>query len=292
MSQAEDLTAINDYFNRTAGKTPAAKTMKESWTAWYNSLSTWQKTMTDSVLLEAKSRRTAFNAANLTPEDPTTSERTMTPAEKAYWVNYPTVDTTGMTADEAQKAIWTPKKGLEEYTGAVNKPTLRVGSKGEAVKQWQTILGLAPDGIFGQGTYAATKVWQGKHAIKADGVVGMATWTAAAAGTSTPDTSGGILTGLKNLITPPSGPVKLTRHALGYIPPTVIKSMQPTGKVTPPPSAAPSTAPTAPVVQTASMIPAAFAKLPTWAKAVLGIFTVGGLAYGMKYSAEHRRNYR
>lgn len=287
MSQAEDLSAINDFFNRTAGKTPAAKTAKESWSSWFNNLSTWEKTMTDSVLLEAKSRRTAFNAANLDPEDPTTSEASMTPAEKAYWVNYPTVNTTGMTAEQAQKAVWTPQKGKETYSAAVNKPTLRVGSKGEAVKEWQTILGVNADGIFGQGTFAATKVWQGKHAIKVDGVVGTASWTAAAASTSTPITSGGILSGLKNLVAPETGPVKLTTSALGITPPKVIKSMQPTAKVTAPP-----VTPEAPVVQTASMIPATFAKLPTWAKALLGIFTVGGLMYGMKYSAERQRNSR
>lgn len=58
--------------------------------------------------------------------------------------------------------------------------TIRLGDRGEAVKVWQAIIGLAPaDGIFGAATDAATRAWQSKAGLVADGVVGPKTWEAA-----------------------------------------------------------------------------------------------------------------
>jgi len=57
--------------------------------------------------------------------------------------------------------------------------TLRQGSKGEIVKEWQRIIGVDDDGIFGSNTLAATKAWQASKKLVADGVVGPATWSAA-----------------------------------------------------------------------------------------------------------------
>ena len=57
-------------------------------------------------------------------------------------------------------------------------PTLRQGSSGEAVVQWQKILGVTADGKFGPATYAATVAFQKKNGLTPDGIVGPMTWTA------------------------------------------------------------------------------------------------------------------
>jgi putative chitinase len=54
---------------------------------------------------------------------------------------------------------------------------LKVGSSGEDVKKLQSLLGLTPDGIFGNGTSLAVKGWQSTHGLVADGVVGDGTWS-------------------------------------------------------------------------------------------------------------------
>jgi len=53
---------------------------------------------------------------------------------------------------------------------------LKNGSKGEEVKQLQTLLGLTADGIFGNGTEAKVKEWQSANGLTADGIVGPGTW--------------------------------------------------------------------------------------------------------------------
>lgn len=59
-----------------------------------------------------------------------------------------------------------------------NMKTIKKGSKGNAVKVWQIIIGVAADGIFGSGTESATKIWQSKHGLAADGIVGKMSWKA------------------------------------------------------------------------------------------------------------------
>lgn len=59
-----------------------------------------------------------------------------------------------------------------------NMKTIKKGSKGNAVKVWQIIIGAAADGIFGSGTESATKTWQSKHGLAADGIVGAKSWKA------------------------------------------------------------------------------------------------------------------
>ena len=53
---------------------------------------------------------------------------------------------------------------------------LKNGSKGEEVKQLQTLLGLSADGVFGAGTEAKVKEWQAANGLTADGIVGDGTW--------------------------------------------------------------------------------------------------------------------
>lgn len=65
-------------------------------------------------------------------------------------------------------------QNTEDY----NMKTIKKGSKGNAVKVWQIIIGAATDGIFGSGTESATKTWQSKHGLAADGIVGKMSWKA------------------------------------------------------------------------------------------------------------------
>ena len=66
--------------------------------------------------------------------------------------------------------------------GAPTMPTLRRGASGDAVRNWQDIIGVTADGAFGPATEAATKAWQAAHGLTADGVVGPATWRTAGVG--------------------------------------------------------------------------------------------------------------
>lgn len=49
----------------------------------------------------------------------------------------------------------------------------------EAIKKWQGIIGVKPDGIFGYNTDIATRSWQAGHGLTVDGVVGPNTWASA-----------------------------------------------------------------------------------------------------------------
>ena len=60
----------------------------------------------------------------------------------------------------------------EEY----DMKTIKKGSTGKAVKVWQIIVGVSPDGDFGEKTEQATKIFQKAHSLTADGVVGNKTW--------------------------------------------------------------------------------------------------------------------
>lgn len=53
---------------------------------------------------------------------------------------------------------------------------LRLGSKGDAVKLVQAVVGATPDGDFGSATDRLVKAWQTKNGLLADGVVGPVTW--------------------------------------------------------------------------------------------------------------------
>ena len=57
-------------------------------------------------------------------------------------------------------------------------PIIQKGSKGQAVKVWQTIVGSPADGDFGPNTEKATKNFQKSKNISMDGIVGHDTWTA------------------------------------------------------------------------------------------------------------------
>jgi putative chitinase len=50
--------------------------------------------------------------------------------------------------------------------------TLRIGSRGDAVKQMQRKLGIAADGVFGPNTAKTVMAWQAKNGLAADGILG------------------------------------------------------------------------------------------------------------------------
>ncbi len=61
------------------------------------------------------------------------------------------------------------------------RPTLRRPATGELVKEVQTKVGVAADGIFGPLTEAAVRRFQREKGLVADGIVGPQTWSALSA---------------------------------------------------------------------------------------------------------------
>lgn len=74
----------------------------------------------------------------------------------------------------ASTATPAQNQNTEDY----NMKTIKKGSKGNAVKVWQIIIGATADGNFGSGTERMTKTWQGNHGLTADGIVGAKSWKA------------------------------------------------------------------------------------------------------------------
>lgn len=69
--------------------------------------------------------------------------------------------------------IVVPEKGSKTVAAPAGKsPWLQRGSKGEAVKEVQRIVGATPDGDFGRKTEAAVKEWQAEHDLHVDGIWG------------------------------------------------------------------------------------------------------------------------
>ena len=58
----------------------------------------------------------------------------------------------------------------------MSRPTIKIGSRGEDVRQLQRILNLVDDGIFGELTKEAVIVFQKAHNLTPDGIVGKLTW--------------------------------------------------------------------------------------------------------------------
>ena len=97
------------------------------------------------------------------------------------------VNTNGTGIDVASAATsWTPEPAKPASTAPTTSviqakvsPTLKLGSKGDDVKNLQKLLNnngynLVVDGLFGRGTLAAVKDYQVKNSLNADGVVGPA----------------------------------------------------------------------------------------------------------------------
>jgi putative chitinase len=93
---------------------------------------------------------------------------------------------------------------------------LKVGSKGNEVKQLQEKLGLAADGSFGPGTEKAVKAWQTANGLTADGLVGDGTWSKMFGGATAPVVAAPV----SNVVIPPSS-FKLEKLK-GHVPDAVI----------------------------------------------------------------------
>lgn len=82
-----------------------------------------------------------------------------------------------------QAGVFEPGSGSSGTTPA-NRPVLRLGSSGPAVRELQELLrdaGHSPgtiDGLFGSGTETAVRAFQSANGLTVDGVVGSATWSA------------------------------------------------------------------------------------------------------------------
>lgn len=96
-------------------------------------------------------------------------------------------DTEGHRVNEPWHLVYDPAADKGKVAAPKKRkprrlPTVRRGSRGADVKLWQQVLGVKADGVFGQGTEAATERWQKARGLKADGVVGPASWYRATQG--------------------------------------------------------------------------------------------------------------
>jgi hypothetical protein len=90
------------------------------------------------------------------------------------------------TVDEARKlAAAVPGQPAPQVPAPVAEGTLafpggvfKLKSRGEAVRQIQTKLGIGADGDFGPATQRAVKAFQQTKGLPADGIVGPQTWAA------------------------------------------------------------------------------------------------------------------
>lgn len=73
----------------------------------------------------------------------------------------------------------TPQQFMQKCVAfSTSMPRILIGSRGEAVRKWQTLMRVPADGIFGASTQAATMAFQRKSKLAPDGVVGPKTWAA------------------------------------------------------------------------------------------------------------------
>lgn len=89
----------------------------------------------------------------------------------------PTFDMTDFRTKVASIMAGTaPAISIIPALDGAGRPTLRRGSRGEAVKIVQRHLGLEDDGVFGAATEAALRQFQKQNNLLADGIVGPRTW--------------------------------------------------------------------------------------------------------------------
>jgi len=82
-------------------------------------------------------------------------------------------------SEPAEKAPAPEKKEAaveKKESEAQEKPWLRQGAVGDAVKELQSALGVLADGVFGRLTERAVRDFQFAHDLVVDGTVGAATW--------------------------------------------------------------------------------------------------------------------
>jgi peptidoglycan hydrolase-like protein with peptidoglycan-binding domain len=90
------------------------------------------------------------------------------------WVRGGRKDFSVMTIIPPAPAPKPPAGAIFAYPGQ----PLRLGSKGDAVKLVQGVIGAKPDGDYGPATERRVKAWQKSRGMFVDGVVGAVTWKA------------------------------------------------------------------------------------------------------------------
>jgi hypothetical protein len=114
----------------------------------------------------------AFEAAHVeaAQETPETAPATLAPTHSV-----PEVDTVAVPKEapvvKPETVVASPATPAK-----ATLPTLKVGSKGGAVKKVQAKVGATADGVFGPNTKKAVMAFQTKHGLPATGVVDAATW--------------------------------------------------------------------------------------------------------------------
>ena len=190
MSNTDDFNAIKTYFNQAVPKTANGATTRTTFLGWAPTVSTLLG-VNDKDLVMARTYRDQFNGYEFAQQIAAQANQPqLTLEEKEYFINkIPVVNTTGMTAEQAHAAVWTKQAnapaipatlaGPSSSAAAQKHATIKQGSKGQDVKDWQKIIGIKDDGVFGAQTASLTKTWQKNHGLKDDGVVGAATWSKA-----------------------------------------------------------------------------------------------------------------
>ena len=100
------------------------------------------------------------------------SEIAVTQYSRCRWQHVLRYTGSGAAAPAAKPA----KK--KRYAVATTLPIIKYGTTGKAVKVWQMILGVDPDGEFGPVTRAATIQLQKAEKLEQDAEVGSDTWAA------------------------------------------------------------------------------------------------------------------
>lgn len=300
---AADIEAINDYINRTTATTSAARADQAAWQGWYKNLSYFDK-LGDTALQDAYAKRDRFNIDNNTPPIPSVP---LTKEEADYFLKMPVVNVTGMSAADAQKAVWSAKPVSPQPTSlTVSRATIRQGSQGESVKEWQRIVGgIAVDGKFGPATVTATKKWQKEHGLKDDGVVGPQTWGTAYGDLPklNPEKPSASTDASKKAA---EGPAVVGKtYDVAPAPKTTVTPAKTTVTASTKPASKPTTttakpaAPKPPVSNSVSAIVpkpattttalASMISIPTWAKWFAGVLAVIGFGYGIKYHNDQKK---
>lgn len=96
---------------------------------------------------------------------------------------YYTASEAQYTKDLVSIASGLMRNPLTDLLASTSLPrkTLRLGSEGPDVEEWQCIVGVRPiDGKFCEQTELRTKAFQAAHGLSVDGVVGPKTWAQAA----------------------------------------------------------------------------------------------------------------
>lgn len=294
MSNEADMKAIDDYMRRTAPVTPEATALRQSWLTWYPTLGWWDINYSQNVRDEASTRRNKFNLANATT--PAAKEQVINVMTKSHDVKGPVLPT-----GEVGTQI---KKPTSSVLLKGNHPVIKQGSKGPAVIEWQSFLGVKADGNFGPGTHSATVAWQKTHKdvegkpLVPDGIVGAKTWNAALGGKASDAApvkeEPSLLSALNPFASKPAAPVAVASKPKPAAKPPVTSTAKPATKPTPTTPAAVSTpiavassggsAPVTPstnpiLVAKAGMFDA-FDKVPLWAKIAGFVGAVGVIVFG------------